>query len=70
MKWEETGKNPERVSKLRKFEYEFNWDGTEFPVSTKNICSFEINNRTSVNILSEENGQIYILRKGKVENSL
>ena len=48
-----------------KLECEFNWNGIGFPVSLKNIHNFEINNRISVNVLAEENGQIYIRRKGK-----
>ena len=63
MNREEVGKNPEWVSKLKKFESEFNWDGIEFPVSTKNIRNFEITNRISINIPAEENSKIYILRK-------
>ena len=58
------GSNLQRVSKLMKFESEFDWNGIEFPVSLKNIRNFEINNQISVNVLAEENGQIYICRKG------
>ena len=65
MKWREVDSNPQRVSKLMKFESEFDWNGIGFPVSLKNICNFEINNRISVNVLAEENKQIYICRKGK-----
>ena len=32
MKWEEVGNNPERVSKLKIYEEEFDWSGSEFPV--------------------------------------
>ena len=30
MKWEEMGNNPERVSKLKKYEEQFDWSGLEF----------------------------------------
>ena len=33
MKWEEIGNNPERVSKLKRYEGEFDWSDIEFPVS-------------------------------------
>ena len=65
IKWTQIGNNPEQVSKLKKFESEFDWNGIEFPVSTRNIRDFEINNQISVNVLSEENGQIHIIRKGR-----
>ena len=64
MKWREVGSNPQRVSKLMKFESEFDWNGIGFPVSFKNIHNFETNNRISVNVLAEENKQLYVCRKG------
>ena len=44
MNWEEVGNNPERVSKLRRYEGEFDWSDTEFPVSFRDINKFERNN--------------------------
>ena len=32
MKWESVGNNPERISKLKKYEEEFDWSGLEFPI--------------------------------------
>ena len=55
MNWEEIGNNPERVSKLRRYEGEFDWSGLEFPVSFRDINRFERNNEIGVNILAVEN---------------
>ena len=55
MNWEEIGNNPERVSKLRRYEEDFDWSGSEFPVSFRDINKFERNNKIGVNILAVEN---------------
>ena len=65
MKWEEIGNNPERVSKLKRYEGEFDWSDTKFPVSFRDINKFERNNEIGVNILAIENKKIYICRKGR-----
>ena len=65
MKWEEIGNNLERVSKLRRYEGEFDWSDIEFPVSFRDINKFERNNEIGANILAVENKKIYICRKGK-----
>ena len=65
MKWEEIGNNPERISKLKRYENEFNWEEIKYPVSFKDITKFEKNNEISVNILAIENRKIYICRKGR-----
>ena len=65
MKWEEVGNNPERVSKLKKYEEEFDWSGLEFPICLRDISKLESRNETGVNILAVENRKIYICRKGK-----
>ena len=69
-KWKEIGNNPERVSKLRKFEDEYDWNGVEFLFATKSIGKFEDNNRMCVNLLAiesqspgEDKKRIFILRK-------
>ena len=36
--------HPERISNLIKFSNNYDWSGLEFPVLTKNILLFEINN--------------------------
>ena len=63
-RWEEINNNPERVSKLKRFEKDFDWSGIEFPVSVKDIKKFEFRNQISINLLATEDKQIYICRKG------
>ena len=65
MKWEEIGNNPERISKLKRYEGEFDWGDLEFPVSFRDRNKFERNNETGVNIIAIENKKTYICRKGK-----
>ena len=64
MKWKDIGKDPQRISKLRKYEDEFDWSEIEFPVSTKDITEFESKNRITINVLAIESNKIYICRKG------
>ena len=61
---EEINNNPERISKLKRFEKDFDWSGIEFPVSVKDIKKFEFRNQISINLLAIEGKQIYICRKG------
>ena len=56
-------KDPQRVSNLRKFIDNYNWSGSEFPVSIKDIGKFETRNNISVNVLAVEGRDIYIHRK-------
>ena len=63
-RWEDINRNPQRVSKLKKFEADFNWSGIGFPVSFKDIKKFEFRNQVSINILAIEDRQTYICRKG------
>ena len=65
MKWEEIGNNPERISKLKRYEEEFDSNGLEFPVSFRDINKFERNNEIGVNILAIEKKKTYMCRKGK-----
>ena len=62
MRWEEINNNPERISKLKRFEKDFDWSG--IPVSVKHISKFEFRNQISINLLAIEGKQIYICRKG------
>ena len=64
LKWEEIDCHPERVSKLRKYDNEFDWSGITYPVSTKNITKFETRNRIGVNVLALNGKTPYIRRKG------
>ena len=63
-RWEEINNNPERISKLKRFEKDFDWSGIGFPVSVKDITKFEFRNQISINLLATEGKQIYICRKG------
>ena len=60
----EIGRDPLCVSKLRKFTDNYNWYGLKFPIAIKDIDVFEMNNDISVNVLLVENKDIYICRKG------
>ena len=64
LRWEEINNNPERTSKLKRFEKDFDWSGIGFPVSVKDISKFEFRNQISINLLVIEGKQIYICRKG------
>ena len=63
-RWEEINNNPERISKLKRFEKDFSWSGIGFPVSVKDISKFEFRNQISINLLTIEGKRIYICRKG------
>ena len=64
MRWEEIGKNPVQITKLKRFENDFDWTGVGFPVSFRTIKRFQSQNQISVNVLAVEDRQIYICRKG------
>ena len=64
MRWEEIVKNPEGITKLKRFENDFDWTGVGFPVSFRNIMRFESQNQISISVLVVEDRQIYICRKG------
>ena len=57
-------KNPQRVLNLRKFTDNYDWSGLKFPASIDNIKCFEMNNDISINVLSVDNRNINICRKG------
>ena len=65
MKWRETGDHPERISKLRRYEDDLDWDGMKFPASFRDIKRFESRNEITINILAFECKKVYICRKGK-----
>ena len=68
MKWEEIDRNHQRISKLRKYESDLDWDGIEFPASFRDIRRFESKNEITINILAVEDRKVYICRKGKEYN--
>ena len=63
-RWMDIGSHPERVLNLKEFADNYDWSGLEFPVSIKDIGKFETRNNISVNVLSSDGKDIYILRKG------
>ena len=63
LKWEEIGRDQQRISKLRKYD-DFDWERINFPVSTKDISKFELRNRIGVNVLALHGKTPYICRKG------
>ena len=63
-RWEDIDSHLERISKLKRFEADFDWSGAGFPVSIKDIKKFEFRNRISISLLAIEDRQIYICRKG------
>ena len=52
----------ERISNLIKFSNKYDWSGLGFPVSFKDISKF--NKKISINLLTIEDKEIYICRKG------
>ena len=64
LRWGDIDSHPERISKLKRFEADFDWSGIGFPVSVKDIRKFEFRNQISINLLAIEGKQIYICRKG------
>ena len=44
MRWEEIDKNPQRISKLKRFEADFDWTGVGFSVSFRGIKRFKSRN--------------------------
>ena len=48
MRWEEIGKNPEQITKLKRFENNFDYTGVGFPVSFRTIKRFESQNQISI----------------------
>ena len=63
-RWEKINRDPQRISKLKKFKANFNWSGIGFLVSFRDIKGFKFRNQISINILAIEDRQIYICRKG------
>ena len=64
MRWEEIDRDHQRISKLKRFENNFDWTGVGFPVSFRTIKRFESQNQISINVLAVEDRQIYICMKG------
>ena len=65
MRWEEIDRDHQRISKFRRYEDDFDWDGIKFPASIRDIKRFESRNEITINILALEDKKVYICRKGK-----
>ena len=68
MKWRDIDNHPERISKLRRYEDDFDWNKIKFPASFRDIKKFESRYEITINILAFEGKQVYICRKGKEYN--
>ena len=65
MRWEEIDRDLQRMSKLRRYEDDFDWDGIKFPASFRDIKRFESRNEITINILALEDKKVCICREGK-----
>ena len=65
MRWEKIDRDHQRISKLRRYEDNFDWDGIKFPASIRDIKRFESRNEIMINNLALEDKKVYICRKGK-----
>ena len=65
MRREEIDSYHQRISKLKRYEDDFNWDGIKFKASIRDIKSFKSRNEITINILALEDKKVYICRKGK-----
>ena len=65
MRWKEIDRDHQRISKLRRYEDDFDWDGSKFPASIRDIKRFEFRNEITINILALEDKKVYICKKGK-----
>ena len=63
-RWEEIDSLSARITKLKRFETDFDWTGVGFPVSFRTIKRFESQNNISINMLAVKDRQVYICRKG------
>ena len=64
LKKREIDRDHRRVSKVKRYEGDFDWTGMSFPVSTKDISKFELRNRIGVNVLALNGKTPCICRKG------
>ena len=65
MKWKDIDNHSERISKLCRYEDDFDLDGIKFPASNKDIKRFVSRNEITINLLAFEDEKVYICRKGK-----
>ena len=65
MKWRDIDSHPERITKLKTYDDDFDWTGIKFTASFRDIKRFQSRNEITINILAFECKKIYICRKGK-----
>ena len=70
MKWRDIDNHTKRISKLRRYEDDFDWTKVKFPASFRDIKRFESRNEITINILALEGKQVYICRKGREYNQV
>ena len=68
MKWRDIDNHPKRISKLRRYEDDFDWTEVKFPASFRDIKRFESRNEITINTLAFKGKQVYICRKGMEYN--
>ena len=64
IKWRDIDNQPKRISKLRRYEDDFDWDEMKFPTSNRDIKRFESRNEITINILAFKDKKVYICMKG------
>ena len=69
MRWEGIDRDNQRISKLRKYEDDFDWERIKFLASIRDIKRFESRNEITINILPLENKNVYIFID-KVRNAV
>ena len=74
LNYQNINRNPERISKLKPFIDNYNWDNIDFPAGHKDFSAFKKNNsETAMNILyvpykTKEIRQAYISKHNKTHN--
>ena len=64
--YEEISDHPERISKLRPFAEQYDWEGLEFPMALNKISKFEKRNpEIAVNVLFVSKKSIFIARRSE-----
>ena len=64
-KWKDIGDHPEKITKLKKYEDNFDWANVKFPVSFRDINRFGSRNEIMINVLSYENKKYTFIEREK-----
>ena len=65
IRWEDIDRDHKRITKLKRFEADFDWTGIKFSASFRDINRSESRNEITINILAFKDKKVYICRKGK-----